>query len=149
MSVEAIPEGPRVTPYLLYADVAAAMDFLKAAFGLEEYGERFLDSDGRVNHAAMKIGDGVIMMGCPGAAYKNPKQLGSSTESLYIYVEDVDAHFERARRAGARILQEPTDEFYGDRRYGAEDPEGHQWYFASHVRDVSFDEMKASYRPTK
>ncbi len=145
MSVDPIPEGPRVTPYLLYSDVAAAMEFLAKAFGLEEYGERFTDAEGRVTHAAVKIGnDGVIMMGCPGSAYKNPKALGNATQSLYIYVEDVDAHFARARKAGAKILNEPQDQFYGDRRYGAEDPEGHQWYFASHVREMSFEEMKAA-----
>lgn len=144
MGVDPIPEGPRVTPYLLYNDVAAALDFLNKAFGLEEYGERFTDAAGRVNHAAMKIGDGVIMMGCPGQDYKNPRTLGNSTQSLYVYVEDVDAHFERARKAGARILNEPEDQFYGDRRYGAEDPEGHQWYFATHVRDMSFEEMKSA-----
>jgi len=146
MSVDPIPEGPRVTPYLLYGDVEAALAFLAKAFGIEEYGERFTGEDGRVNHAAVKIGkDGVIMMGCPGPEYKNPKALGNSTQSLYIYVEDVDAHFERAKRAGAKILNEPSDQFYGDRRYGAEDPEGHQWYFATHVREVSMDEMKAAH----
>lgn len=146
MSVDPIPEGPRVTPYLLYNDVAAALDFLAAAFGVEEYGERFTDAAGRVNHAAVKIGnDGVIMMGCPGPDYKNPKTLGNSTQSLYVYVEDVDAHFQRAKKAGAKIINELEDQFYGDRRYGAEDPEGHQWYFATHVRDVSMEEMKKAH----
>lgn len=142
MAVKPIPEGPRVTPYLLYEDVAAALDWLSRAFGLEEHGERFTGPDGRVNHAAMKIGDGVIMLGCPGPDYKNPRRLGQATQQLYIYVEDVDAHCARAREAGATILREPADQFYGDRNYGASDPEGHQWYFAQHVRDVAPEDMK-------
>jgi uncharacterized glyoxalase superfamily protein PhnB len=86
--------------------------------------------EGKINHAAMKFGDDLIMMGYPGPKYKNPKRLGHSTQSLYVNVDDVDKHFERARKAGAKILEEPKNTFYGHRRYGAEDPEGHQWYFA-------------------
>jgi uncharacterized glyoxalase superfamily protein PhnB len=86
--------------------------------------------EGKINHAAMKFGDDLIMMGYPGPKYKNPKRLGQATQSLYVNVDDVDKHFERARKAGAKILEEPANTFYGHRRYGAEDPEGHQWYFA-------------------
>lgn len=142
MAVNPIPEGPRITPYLLYEDVAGALEWLTEAFGFEEYGERFHGPEGNVNHAQMKFGDGVIMMGYPGPEYKNPKRLGQATQHLYIYVEDVDMHFERARKAGAAILAEPEDQFYGDRRYGAADPEGHQWYFAQHVRNVALENMK-------
>ena len=91
--------------------------------------------DGKILHAAMKLGDDVVMIGCPGPKYKNPKRLGHSTQSLYVNVDDVDKHFKRAKRAGAKILEEPHDEFYGDRRYGAEDPEGHQWYFAQRIEE--------------
>jgi len=144
MAVNPIPEGPRITPYLLYEDVAGALEWLSRAFGFEEYGRRFNGPDGEVNHAAMKFGDGVIMMGYPGSEYKSPKRLGQATQQLYIYVEDVDRHFDRARKAGATILEEPEDQFYGDRRYGATDPEGHQWYFAQHVRDVALEDMNPS-----
>ena len=144
MAVKPIPEGPRITPYLLYEDVAGALEWLTRAFGFEEDGQRFHGPDGKVNHAAMKFGDGVIMMGYPGPGYKSPKRLGQATQQLYIYVEDVDTHFDRARKAGATILEEPEDKFYGDRRYGASDPEGHQWYFAQHVRDVAPEDMKPS-----
>jgi uncharacterized glyoxalase superfamily protein PhnB len=144
MAVNPIPEGPRITPYLLYEDVAGALKWLSRAFGFEEYGQRFHGPDGEVNHAAMKFGDGVIMMGYPGPEYKSPKRLGQATQQLYIYVEDVDRHFDHARKAGATILEEPEDQFYGDRRYGATDPEGHQWYFAQHVRDVAPEDMKPS-----
>ena len=143
MAVNPIPDGPRITPYLLYEDVAAALDWLSRAFGLEEHGDRFTGQDGKVNHATMKIGDGLVMMGCPGPDYRNPKRLGQATQHLYVYIEDADAHCKRARSAGADIVQEPKDQFYGDRTYAARDLEGHQWYFAQHVRDVSPEEMKA------
>jgi len=89
---------------------------------------------GRPIHAAMKLGNDVIMMGYPGSKYRNPKRLGQTTQSLYVTVKDADKHFARAKKAGAKILEEPNDTFYGDRRYGAEDPEGHQWYFAHRLR---------------
>ncbi len=123
-----------ITPYLLYQDVGAALKFLARAFGFQKYGTQMLGPDGKINHAAMKLGDDVIMMGCPGSSYRNPKRLGQATQSLYINVEDVDKHFDRAKKAGATILQVPADTEYGHRRYGAEDPEGHQWYFAREIR---------------
>ena len=97
--------------------------------------------DGKVMHAEVQMADGVIMMGCPGANYKNPKRLGAVTQNVYVYVDDVDRHFEHARKAGAKILEEPKDQFYGDRRYGVEDLEGHHWFFATHVRDVAPEDM--------
>jgi uncharacterized glyoxalase superfamily protein PhnB len=91
----------------------------------------------------MRLADGLVMMGCPGPSYRNPKRLGAATQSLHVYADDVDAHHARAKAAGAKILEAPTDQFYGDRRYAAEDPEGHHWYFAQHTRDVSEEEVKA------
>ena len=138
------PENtPRITPYLLYENVSSAIDWLASAFGFVER-MRVPGPDGKTAHAEMRLADGVIMMGCPGPEYQNPKRLGHVTQNLYVYVDDVDAHFERARKAGAKILEEPKDQFYGDRRYGAVDPEGHHWYFAQHVRDVPPQDMKAS-----
>ena len=122
-----------ITPYLYYEDVAGAMQFLAKAFGFRKYGRQILGAGGNVNHAAMRFGDDTIMMGCPPTGYRNPKRLGQATQSLYINVEDVDKHFARARKAGAKILEEPTDTEYGHRRYGATDPEGHEWYFAQDV----------------
>ena len=122
-----------ITPYLYYQDVAGALKFLAEAFGFRKYGVQMRRPDGKINHAEMKFGDDLIMMGYPGPKYKNPKRLGEATQSLYINVKDVDAHFRQARRAGATILEEPKDTFYGQRRYGAEDPEGHQWYFAADI----------------
>ena len=138
------PEGyPRVMPYLLYEDSDAALDFLTSAFGFREK-FRMTDDDGRINHAEVELGDGVIMLGTPGSDYKNPKRLGGKTQSVYVYVDDVDAHYEKAKAAGAKIVREPEDQFYGDRNYGVEDPEGHEWYFGTHVRDVSPEEMQAA-----
>ena len=135
----------QLTPYLLYKDVGRALGWLRKAFGFREFGDRFLGADGTVQHAAMQLADGsVFMMGCPGPKYKNPKKLGAVTQILYVNVDNVDRHFARAKKSGASILEKPADTFYGDRRYGAADPEGHQWYFAQHVRDVPAAEMKAA-----
>lgn len=137
------PENtPRITPYLLYENPADAIDWLKRAFGFTEQ-MRIAGPDGRIAHAELRLADGLIMLGCPGAEYRSPKRLGHVTQQLYVYVDGIDAHFERARTAGAQILEEPKDQFYGDRRYGAVDPEGHQWYFAEHIRDVTPQDMQA------
>ena len=119
-----------ITPYLLYEDVGAALTFLSEAFGFRKHRRPMRGRNGKINHAAMKLGDDLIMMGCPGPKYKNPKRLGQATQCLYVNIPNVDKHFQRAKKAGAKILEEPKDTFYGQRRYGAEDPEGHQWFFA-------------------
>jgi PhnB protein len=131
-----------ITPYLLYSSCEDALDFLSRAFGFEEQ-LRFVGDGGYVNHAEMKLGDGIVMMGNPGPQYRNPKQLGQETVGIYVEVEDVDSHYGRAREAGAEIIQEPTDESYGHRRYTARDPEGHHWFFASVIREVAPDEWGA------
>ena len=123
-----------ITPYLLYEDVSGAMKFLAKAFGFRKYGAEVKGTDGKINHAAMQLGDDLIMMGYPGTKFKNPKRLGQATQNLYVNVDEVDKHFARAKKAGAKILEEPTDTEYGHRRYGAEDPEGHQWYFAEEIK---------------
>jgi uncharacterized glyoxalase superfamily protein PhnB len=124
---------PRVTPYLLYEDLPGALEWLAKAFDLRERA-RQAGSDGKPTHAEMTLGeDGLILMGCPGPQYRNPKRLGQATQSLYVRVEELDKHFERAVRAGAVVLEKPADQPYGDRRYGVEDPEGHRWYFAQAI----------------
>ena len=133
-----------VTPYLHYEDVAGALDWLSSAFGFRET-VRYQGEAGYVNHAEMDVGDGsAIYLGDPGDDYRNPKRLGVSTGSLYVHVPDVDAHHARAREAGATMLEEPHDEQYGDRRYGAEDPEGHHWYFAQRIKEVAPEEWGAT-----
>jgi uncharacterized glyoxalase superfamily protein PhnB len=122
---------PRITPYLLYEDAAQAVIWLTRAFGFRERTAN-RDANGRVTHAELTLGeDGLILLGQPPPPYQNPKHLGQKTQSLYVYVDDVDAHCAQARSHGATIIEEPTDASYGDRRYGAHDPEGHVWYFAA------------------
>src|SRR5881275_2385038 len=118
------PNMPRITPYLYYEDVASALTWLSRAFGFRER-MRLPGPDGKIGHAEMEFADGVIMMGCPGPNCQNPKRLGHVTQTLYVYVDDVDKHFAHAKNAGATIVRELQDQFYGDRTYGAADPEGH------------------------
>jgi uncharacterized glyoxalase superfamily protein PhnB len=119
-----------VTPYLLYEDAGAALEWLAKAFGFREK-DRVAGLDGKVAHAEMDVGDGsTVFLGAPGGDYRNPEAAGR-TSLVYVCVEDVDAHHARAKEAGAEIVEEPHDEQYGDRRYAAEDPEGHHWYFAT------------------
>jgi PhnB protein len=135
------PAGfPRITPYLLYKDVDRAVDFLVGSFGFTDRC-RMAGSDGRSVHAENQFGDGVVMMGNPGVEYRNPKQLGSATGIVFVYVDDVRHHHDAAKAAGAKVVCPPADQFYGDRTYAAEDPEGHQWAFARHVRDVPPENM--------
>jgi PhnB protein len=132
----------RITPYLLYEDGAAAMDFIRDAFGFEEVLQSH-SSEGRMWHGELRLGEDNVFVGEPGGDYKNPKRLGTTTVGIHVYVDDVDEHFERAKAAGAEIAEEPADQKYGDRRYTAKDPEGHHWFFATHVRDVAPEEWGA------
>jgi PhnB protein len=137
------PGMPRVTPYLFYEDVGAAVDWLAGAFGFQER-VRMPGPDGAVMHAEMAVADGRVMMGRPGEDYVDPVREGRVHQLQYVYVDDVDAHFGRASEAGATIVRAPQDQFYGDRTYTAADLAGHQWTFAQHVRDVPPEEMRLS-----
>jgi PhnB protein len=118
-----------VTPYLHYADLEGAMQWLTKAFGFREL-MRLSGPDNKPRHAEMALGEtGVVMMGWPGPGYRTPRQLGQVTHNVYARVDDVDALFERATKAGATVLEKPADQPYGERRCGLEDPEGHRWYF--------------------
>ena len=121
-----------VTPYLLYEDATAAVDWLTGAFGFRE--NTRIELDGSVNHAELDVGDGsIVYLGQPsGEDYRNPKRAGQ-TSLVYVYVADVDAHHAQAKEAGAKIVEDPNDQEYGDRRYTADDPEGHQWCFAQQI----------------
>ena len=120
-----------VTPYLLYEDARAALDFLSTAFGFEET-RRNSSSDGQVSHAEMSYRGGEIHLGQPSHP-SSPRSYGGTTVLLYVYVDDVDTHCDRARAAGAEIVDEPADQSYGERRYHCRDVEGHSWYFAQHA----------------
>ena len=118
-----------ITPYLLYQDAAAAVDWLAKAFGLRP-DEVLKGPDGRVSHASMTFGKALLMFGSPGPDFKGPRAIGHWTANLYVDVDDVETHYARAVKAGATIIEQPRDTPYGARRYGAEDLEGHRWYFA-------------------
>ena|SRR5688572_31237304 len=122
-----------ITPYLYYEDVDAAVEWLAKAFGFKEHGKRFIGPTGKTNHAAIKLNNSVLMMGCPGPKYKCPKRLGHATQCMHVLVNNVNERFERAKKVGATILQAPEDKFYGQRTFGAADPEGHQWFFAQTI----------------
>jgi PhnB protein len=132
-----------IAPYLLYEDGAAAVKFLARAFGFREV-VLSRSPEGRIWHAELALGDGTLYLGEPGNDYKNPLRLGGVTVDIHVYVDDVDAHFAHAKEAGAKILDEPQDQEYGDRRYAAVDPEGHHWFFATQVRQVSPEEWGAT-----
>jgi uncharacterized glyoxalase superfamily protein PhnB len=122
-----------ITPYLLYRDAGAAVDWLSKAFGLSTTRDVFKGEDGRVSHATLTYGKAVLMLGSPGPDFEGPRAIGHATQNLYVDVDDVDKHYARAVRAGAAIIEQPRETPYGARRYGAEDLEGHRWYFAQAI----------------
>lgn len=126
-----------IMPYLYYQDVGAAMKFLNKAFGFRADGPQTRDREGKVNHAALRAGSNVVLLGRPPSDYRNPRQLGQATQCLLMTVRGIDRHFERAVKAGARVLHEPEDNRFGTRRYGVADPEGHEWYFSQKLRKRS------------
>ena len=123
-----------IIPYLYYRDVATVQRALARAFGFRKCGPTNRDARGKIKHSAMMLGHDVVMMGFPGPSYKNPRELGQATQCLFVNVVNVDEHFDRARKAGAKIIQELGDTPFGQRRYGAEDPEGHQWFFGTQTK---------------
>ena len=141
--VKPIPdEYPRAMPYLYIDGAAAAIDFYKDILGATER-MRMGGPDGRVGHAELQIGDSVIMLAdeWEDGNARSPKAYGGSPVSIMVYVEDVDTLFKRALDAGAKEHQALEDKFYGDRSGGFEDPWGHVWHVATHVEDVSPEEM--------
>ncbi len=139
-----IPEGMHsITPHLVCAGAAKALDFYQKAFGATDLG-RMPGPDGRLMHAAMKIGDSTVMLAdeMPEWGSLGPKALKGSPVTIHIYVEDVDALVARAVKAGAKVTMPVEEQFWGDRYGKLEDPFGHHWSVATHVRDVTPEEMK-------
>jgi uncharacterized glyoxalase superfamily protein PhnB len=135
---------PRITPHIFYDDVAAAMDWLVEAFGFQVR-LRMADKTGLVVHGELEVADSLVMLGLTAEheEWKSPQSIdGGITGRLFIFVDNVDAHYQRALSAGARIIDEPTDQFYGDRAYECVDPEGHHWKFAQHLWDVDNKNLK-------
>jgi len=144
MAVKAIPDGYHtVTPYLIISGAAAAIDYYRRAFGATEL-VRMPDAQGRIAHAELRIGDSIIMLADEQheMGYRGPATLGGTTVSIVLYVEDVDAVFERAIKAGGKSRQPVADQFYGDRMGTLTDPFGHVWTVGTHTEDVSPEEMK-------
>ena len=121
---------PTMYPYLSYRDAAAAVRFLEEAFGFTTT-VRWDDPDGGVQHAEVAFGDGAVMMGTADHAAA-PLEGSSVGQGIYVYVEDVDAHFERARAGGARVVYPPEDTEWGTRCYRVLDPEGYEWSFGNY-----------------
>ncbi len=138
-----IPEGYHaVTPYLALDDAAEAIEFYKKVFGAKERA-RMEAPGGKIGHAELEIGDSVVMLAdaFPQSTTRPPSELGGTTAGVFLYVEDVDAVVKQAADAGATITQEVADQFWGDRFGSVKDPFGHSWAIATHVEDVSPDEM--------
>jgi len=134
-----------LTSALCYRDPKAALRFLEAAFGFELV-MLIEDNEGNLAHSEMSFGDSLVMIGNEWTAqHKSPASIdGFNTQTVHIHLDgDIDAHCERARAAGAEILMEPADQFYGDRTYRCRDPEGHFWTVGAPVRTVSQDEAEA------
>jgi PhnB protein len=143
MATEPIPEGYHtVTPYLAVDDAAEAIDYYTKAFGAEER-VRMETPDGQVGHAELEIGDSLVMLSdpFPQASTKTPTELGGTSVSVFMYVEDVDAVVKQAVDAGATVTMEVADQFWGDRFGSVKDPFGHSWSIATHVEDVPPEEM--------
>jgi PhnB protein len=146
MSVKPIPEGYHtLTPFLTVRDAARAIEFYKEAFGAKERGV-MKGPDGKVMHAELTIGDSIIMLSdeWPEFGALSPLSSGGAGMGLHIYVDGVDAAFDRAVKAGAQIEMPVTDQFWGDRYGKLKDPFGHKWSIATHTKDMSSDEMKRS-----
>ena len=135
-----------VVPMLAYEDGVAAMAWLISAFGFRER-TKWIDDAGRLSHGELELGDGLVMLASPTPAYQSPKhhrehcaeaaawsRVPYIIDGVLVEVDDVDAHYDRARAAGARILSEPANQDEGFRHYRAEDLEGHRWMFSGPVR---------------
>jgi PhnB protein len=144
MAVQHVPEGySTATPYLIIKGASEAIDFYKQAFGATEV-MRFGGPDGKVGHAEIQIGNSRVMLADehPERGYRSPQSLGGSGTGILLYLEDVDQVFSRALQAGAKPLDPVKDQFYGDRTGTLVDPFGHWWTVATHIEDVSQEEMQ-------
>ena len=137
-----IPEGYHITPYLAVDDAAEAIEYYKKVFGAKER-SRMDAPDGRIGHAELEIGDSLLMLAdaFPQFAPRPPSELGGTSASIFMYVEDVDAVVKKAVDAGGTTTMEVADQFWGDRFGSVKDPFGHVWSIATHVEDVPPEEM--------
>jgi PhnB protein len=143
-TVKPIPEGyHNVTPYLYVRAAASAIDFYKKVFGATEI-MRMPGSNGKIMHAELRIGDSVVMLADenPQTGVMSPQTVGGYSMGLLLYLENVDAVIQKAVESGAKLLRPIKNQFYGDRSGSLLDPFGHMWTVATHVEDVSPEEMK-------
>jgi PhnB protein len=132
-----------VTPYLIVHDAVQAIEFYKRAFGAVEL-FRMAGPGGKVGHAEIRIGDSNVMLADehPEMGARSPRSIGGSPVSMLVYVENVDAFFNQAVSAGAKVVRPIENKFYGDRSGGLEDPFGYQWFIATHIEDLSPEELQ-------
>ena len=143
-TVKLIPDGMHsLTPHLVCDGAAAAIEFYKAAFGAVEL-VRLPGPQGKLMHGSVRIGDSVLMLvdAAPEWGMLGPKALKGSPVTIHLYVKDVDAAVAQALAAGAKVTMPVADMFWGDRYGTLEDPFGHRWSIATHVRDTTPEEMK-------
>jgi PhnB protein len=143
MAVKPIPEGySTVTPYLAVDNAAEAIEYYEKALGAKERG-RMEAPGGQIGHAELEIGDSLVMLSdaLPQFSTRPPSELGGTSVSIFLYVEDVDAVVKQAVDAGATVTMEVADQFWGDRFGVVQDPYGHLWSIATHVEDVPPEEM--------
>ena len=143
--VKAVPDGYHsIQPYLMFKNCAEAIAFYTKAFGAREK-FRMPDAQGRISHAEIEIGDSVVMMAdeAPQIDAFSIEHFGGSPVSLLIYTAHCDAMYAQALAAGAKSIREPADQPYGDRMSGVKDPFGYKWWIATHIKDVSYEEMAA------
>jgi PhnB protein len=135
MAVQPIPVGYHtVTPYLIVESASELIDFLQAAFNAQGV-QQMTGADGRIVHAEVKIGDSIVMVSDASDEWR------AMPSTLHLFVTDTDAMYQAALQAGATSLMEPADQFYGDRSAGVEDSCGNRWWLATHIEDVSPDEL--------
>jgi PhnB protein len=142
MAVQPIPEGYHsVTPYLIIRDAAAALDFYKRAFGATELMR--LDHGGKVGHAEIQLGDSRIMLAdeFPEMGAVSPQSLGGTPVGICLYVPNVDALFQQAVAAGGKVERALQNQFYGDRSGTIIDPFGHKWTIATHIEDLTPEQI--------
>jgi len=142
--VQAVPQGfHTLTPHLIVRDADQAIEFYKKAFGAQLQGDVARGPDGKVMHALLRIGDSNLMLNDEMPAYGalSPLSGGSSSVTIHIYTDNVDAAFQRATDAGARVTMPLMDQFWGDRYGTVTDPYGHRWSLAAHIKDMSPEEM--------
>jgi PhnB protein len=143
-NVKAVPDGyTTITASLMFRDSNKAIEFYKKALGAKER-SRMIGPDDKVMHAELTIGNTIVMLGDEMMDYKSAESIGSSPVAFYVYVDGVDAAFQKAVAAGGKQVRPVTDMFWGDRVGQFEDPFGYRWSLATHVKDLSPKEMESA-----